>query len=181
MQVEDSDDTAYMGRPIRGAEIQILSGDVPQPCGSPGEVALRGSCMMAAYVGEEQQSCSRFWKGYFRTGDLGWRDESGNLYVAGRLRPWINTGGVKVDPLEVQQVLRQIPGVRNCKVGPEPGPRGMDIVAVEIELEPDASMTRADVVQHCRRYMAEFKIPRVVRFTSALAADLTGKTPERWS
>jgi long-chain acyl-CoA synthetase len=57
----------------------------------------------------------------------------------------------------------------------------MEIVASVIAPEPGTNLTRAAVIQHCRRHLAEFKIPRVIRFAAAIAADLTGKSPQTWS
>jgi malonyl-CoA/methylmalonyl-CoA synthetase len=178
IQKEDSADRECVGQPLPGTEIRILSGDAEQPCGELGEIAVRGPGVITGYLGETPV---RLWNGFLRTGDLGRMDAEGKLYVAGRLQPWINTGGVKVDPAEVQRVIGAMAGVRECRVEGEPGPGGMEIVAAVIAPEPGTSLTRAAVIQHCRKHLAEFKIPRVVRFTTAIAADLGGKSPRPWS
>ena len=180
VQSEDSEDPACVGRPIPGNEVRILSGESEQADGQMGEIAVRGPGVVTRYLGETPASATRFWNGFLRTGDLGWVDPSGRLYLAGRMRPWINSGGIKIDPMEVQQVLRRLPGVRNCTVEPEAGPGGTDIVAASIVAACDHTLTRAGVIRHCRKHLAEFKIPRVVRFVAAEATDLTGKTPKPW-
>lgn len=166
-----------VGRPVPGTEIRILAGDVSQPAGQVGEIAVRGPCVLTGYVGEPGPFCN----GFLRTGDRGWIDENGFLYLVGRLKPWINAGGVKVDPTEVRRVLSAMPGVRECMVEPEKGPQGVDIVAAVIAPEPGVDLTRADVIRHCRQHLAEYKIPRVMRFVPCLAADLAGKAPKQWA
>jgi long-chain acyl-CoA synthetase len=179
IESEELEDPACVGRPIPGTEVRILSGEIEQAEGEIGEIVVRGPGVVTRYLGEEAAP-ARFWNGFLRTGDLGWLDPAGRLYLAGRMRPWINAGGTKIDPVEVQRVLRQIPGVRDCTVEPESGPGGKDIVAASIVSEPGYTLTRAGVIQHCRKHLAEFKIPRVVRFEAAAATDLTGKTPKPW-
>jgi len=181
IQSEDSGAPGSVGRPIPATEVRILAGEAEQVCGEVGEVAVRGPGVVTRFLGDTEAPAVRFWKDYLRTGDQGWVDDRGRLYLSGRLRPWINSGGVKVDPVEVQQVLSQMPGIRECLVEAAQGHNGIDVVAAVIAPEPGVELTRADVIQHCRKVLAEFKIPRVVRFVKALATDLTGKTTRPWT
>ena len=176
VQSEDSPIPGCVGRPIRDTEVRILAEDREQATGEPGEVAVRGPGVVKRFLGDTEALGVRFWKGYLRTGDRGWTDGEGRLYLTGRLRPWINSGGVKVDPAEVQSALSRMSGVRECLVEAEQGPGGMDVVAAVIVPERGLKLTRAEVIQHCRTSLAEFKIPRVIRFAPSLATDLTGKT-----
>jgi long-chain acyl-CoA synthetase len=181
IESEEMPDPACVGVPIPGNEIRILSGDVEQVDGEMGEIVVRGPGVVTQYLGEAPAPATHFWQGFLRTGDLGWKDLSGRLFLAGRMRPWINAGGTKIDPVEVQRVIRQIPGVLDCTVEAEAGPGGKDIVAASIVAESGGELTRAAVMQHCRKHLAEFKIPRVIKFVAAAAADLTGKTPKPWA
>ena len=164
-----------MGLPYPEKQIRILGeDDQPLPAGMQGEIAIGGPGVMTGYLDDPEATAAKFVDGFVRTGDMGWLDERGQLYVAGRIQPWINTGGAKVDPLEVQLVLQKLSGVRDCVVVPEPGPRGNDLVAATIVAEPSVKLVRADVIRHCRQHLAEYKIPQVVRFVEALS-DITGK------
>jgi long-chain acyl-CoA synthetase len=168
-----------VGIPPPDTELRILPiaepASEPLPPGSIGEIAVRGPGVMTGYFEDPEATAALMKDGFLRTGDMGWLDELGRLYLKGRIRPWINAGGVKVDPVEVQNVLRSIPGVRDCVVQAEPGPRDMEIVAATIALEPGAFLTRSDVIRFCRPSLAEFKIPRVIRFVETLVTDITGK------
>ena len=181
VQSEDSEIPGFVGRPIRDTEIRILADGRELATGEMGEVVVRSPSIVKRLLGEAEEIGGRFCEGYLRTGDLGWTDGQGQLYLSGRLRPWINSGGVKIDPAEVQQALGQMPGIRECLVEAAPGPGGMDVVSAVIVAEPGVELTRVDVIQYCRQVLAEFKIPRVVRFVPALATDLTGKRARSWS
>ncbi len=170
-----------VGRVFFGVEVRILAGGEQQAPGCAGEIAVRGPDIMQAYLNDPEATAARFTDGFLRTGDAGWLDEEGRLFLTGRIQPWINTGGVKVDPLEVQTVLRALPGVRDCLVRAEAGPRGMDIIAAMIASEAGVELTRADVIRHCRGRLAQHKIPRAIHFVSSLAKDLTGKSSSSWS
>ncbi len=165
------------GHPVPGNDIRILNGEEEQAPGEIGEIALQGPGVVTRYLGESEPPAGRFWNGYLRTGDLGRMDDGGRLHLAGRARAWINSGGVKIDPAEVQQVISRMPGVRECMVEAAPGPGGRDVVAAVIAPEPGVEITRAEVLRHCRESLAEFKIPRVVQFVPHLATSLTGKRP----
>lgn len=136
--------------------------------------------MMAGYVGEPELNETAFADGFFRMGDLGRIAASGELVLDGRSKRWINSGGIKVDPVEVENAIGRLPAVAQCKVGPGRGPRDIEVIAARIVLRPDAALSRADVIGHCRRFLADYKIPRVIEFVEALPVDLAGKTPMEW-
>jgi long-chain acyl-CoA synthetase len=146
--------------------------------GAIGEVVVRGPGVIESYAAPADASPPRFWRGFYRTSDLGFLNERGELHLVGRKQQRINIGGTKVDPNEVRRVLNQILGVRDCKVEAEPGPRGLELIAATIVTAPGVELTRADVIRHCRLHLAEYKIPRVIRLVAALDADLTGKLTE---
>jgi len=179
IQREDDVPEGCVGLPPPGTEIRIYDGDRIQPAGEPGEIAVRGPGVMSGYLDDDAATAALMINGFLRTGDAGWLDEQGRLYFNGRIRPWINAGGIKIDPVEVQNVLRKMPGVRDCLVRGEPGPRGLEIVAANIAAEPGVELRRAEVVAHCRVHLAEYKIPRMIRFVAAMTSDLTGKSRVR--
>ncbi len=180
IQREDSVPAYCVGSLVPGIEAVILDRDAALPAGESGEVAIKGASVAAGYVGESELF-PRLWNGFLRTGDLGRLDEQGRLYILGRVVPWINIGGLKVDPAEVQRVIASLDGVRECSVEAETNPRGLDVVAATIALEPGLTLSRANIIGHCRAHMAEYKIPRVIKFISELTTDVSGKRPKPWS
>jgi len=170
-----------VGRIIDGNEVRILVEGAPQSPGVGGEIAIRSPGVMTGYLNDPEATAAIMTDGFLRTGDTGWLDQQGRLFFTGRIRPWINAGGVKVDPIEVQNAIRGIAGVRDCLVRAEPGPRGLDLVAAVIVLEPGLTLTRADVIRHCREHLADYKIPRVFHWVDSMATDLTGKALAKWA
>jgi acyl-CoA synthetase (AMP-forming)/AMP-acid ligase II len=179
LQTEDAPE-GCVGVPVPGTEIRILNEGEEVSSGRKGEIGVGGPGVFTGYHDETRDNAGRFWKQFFRTGDLGALDERGRLYLCGRLEPRLNVGGVKVDPNEVRGVITLMNGVRACMLDAEPGPRGVDVIAATIVVEPGVEISRANVLRHCRQHLAEFKIPRRLRFHSASSADPTGKTPRPW-
>lgn len=145
-----------------------------------GEIAVQGPALMTGYVHEPELNQHAFRDGFFRTGDCGYLTATGELVLQGRSKRWLNLGGVKVDPVEVEQVLATLPAVRQCRVVAEPGPKGIDVIVARIGLHSGTELPRADVIAHCRRSLADYKIPRVITFVETLPVDLTGKDSLRW-
>jgi len=109
------------------------------------------------------------------TGDVGRLDEHGNLFVLDRKGHLITRGGANVYPAEVERVLRTLPGVAHSAVIGVPDPRLGERVAVAIEPEPGATLTRDVVVDHCVAHLARYKVPEVVVFVETLPRNAMGK------
>lgn len=155
-----------VGRPVPGVEVRIAAG----------EITVRSPTTMRGYVGEPEFNERLFVDGFFRTGDLGRFDEHGNLLLGGRTKRVLNVGGVKVDPVEIENVLAMLPAVRQCRVSGVADERQTEIIRCELELRPGHRLDRTEIIAHCRRHLAEYKIPRVIRFVSEIRTDLAGKT-----
>jgi long-chain acyl-CoA synthetase len=159
---------AFVGSPIPGVEVQRF--------GATGELAVRSPAVMSGYFGEEALNTEVFKDGFFLTGDLGFIDERGELYLTGRSRRVINLGGIKVDPTEVERVVEELPGVDACFVDAGAGGQEGEIIRARIVLRPGVEITRAKVVEMCRSRLAEYKLPRIIEFLDALPTSVSGKT-----
>jgi acyl-coenzyme A synthetase/AMP-(fatty) acid ligase len=93
----------------------------------------------------------------------------------------INMAGVKVDPVEIEQAVESLEGVVACEVDSGNGDRESELIRARIELREGVEMTRADVIAHCRRRLADYKLPRVIEFVEALPVTLAGKISSPWS
>lgn len=177
VQMESNTDIeGLVGMPLSGVEIRILGDDGSTlPEGAPGEVAVRGPAMMNGYVDDAELNARAFIDGFFRMGDTGRLTADGALMLEGRSKRWVNLGGVKVDPVEVENALHEMPAIRRCHVTESRDERGLAVLAVYIELRPGAAATRRDITAHCRQRLAEYKIPRVIEFADSLSQDATGK------
>jgi long-chain acyl-CoA synthetase len=174
-------ESGCVGRPFPGIEVRIADPNgAALPMHAEGEVLIKSPTMMKAYLQGNEPEDRGFVDGYFRTGDLGRFDLEGNLIVSGRIQHRINLAGIKVDPVEIENVLRLLPEVRDCCVRGRNHPRQGEIIEALIVVRPARILTRRMVVEHCRRNLAEYKIPRVIEFHQSIPRDLMSKLPDSW-
>ena len=172
---------AFVGAPIAGVEVRIIDpgGRLLSP-GAAGEVTVRSEAVMAGYAGEPELNQHIFADGFFKTGDLGHVDTEGNLYLTGRMRPVINAGGVKVDPVEIEETIEALPSVSACRVDAVAEGRAGEVIRARVVVRQGQRMTRRDVIEQCRLSLAEYKLPRIVEFVETLPTTMTGKIPAAW-
>jgi acyl-CoA synthetase (AMP-forming)/AMP-acid ligase II len=169
------------GRPCPGIELQVTddSGN-PVGAGQPGELAVRGSNVMPGYWNNEVATADVFRNGFYRTGDIGYQDHSGFVYVLDRLKDMIVTGGENVYSGEVEAVIFTHPAVREVAVFGIPDSRWGEIVAARVVLKPQAQLTAETLTSYCRQSLANFKVPRHIDFSeSELPKNPTGKVMKR--
>ncbi|HAX44654.1 MAG TPA: AMP-binding protein [Bryobacteraceae bacterium] len=171
-----------VGRPLPTVSVRILdTAGRSLPPGETGEVAVRGPAMMHGYLDEPELNAASFVDGHFRMGDSGRFSPEGHLFLEGRLKRWINLGGVKVDPVEVENVLHELGGVAYCHVLESRNGAGLAMVKARIQTCPGATLSRRDVIEHCRSYLAEYKIPREIEFAGEVCSEGLGKNPKEWT
>lgn len=159
-----------------GMDVRILGAN-NEPLGEKqiGEVVIRGDNLMAGYEDNPEENARLFSDAGFRTGDLGYLDEDGYLYLTGRVKDMINRGGEKVSPHEVDQVLLSHPAVADAASFAVPHPTlGEDVGAV-VTLRPGVSATVDDLKAFLRERIAFFKIPRLLRFVDDIPRGANGK------
>jgi long-chain acyl-CoA synthetase len=179
----DADPTvsrASVGHPMRGIEVQVVDDEGRTRSGSEtGEIEFRSRALTAGYVGEHAPANEAFHDGWFRTGDLGHVDETGNLYVTGRTKLFISTSGFKVDPFEVEAMLRAHPGVADVVVVGVKGELGEEIVKAVVVPDPAAAIDRQRLPEEllvlCREGLAPFKVPRIVELRDEIPRSPLGK------
>lgn len=147
--------------------------------GERGEIVIRGHNVMIHYHQNEAANQSTFEHGWFRSGDEGFfhTDEDGNPYffITGRLKELIIRGGVNVSPLEIDEVIMAIPGVKaGIAVGFENNMYGEEVGAY-VELEDGSSITEEDIVKACSKELAFHKCPKVIVFGNEIPVTSTGK------
>lgn len=167
-----------VGAPMRGVQLRILDPDDPDPAaprsvGAEGHVAVAAPSMLESYVGEPT---SPFVDGWFLTGDLGRLDEAGRLWITGRLKLQIDVGGLKVNPLEIEAVLREHPAVRECVVVPMAVADTVDRLRAIVVPAPGGPAVVAETLRSwVRGRLAPHKVPRVIEFRDDLPRTAAGK------
>ena len=171
---------ATVGRPLPGFELAIEDPETrrPLPAGEVGEIKVRGYVTCGYYRAEDKNREAFDDEGWFLTGDLGYRDESGRLHFRGRLKEMIKTGGINVAPVEVEEVLMSHPGVEQAYVvGLPDADRDEIVVAVVVPREDPRGADEAALRAHCAGTLAAYKRPRRYRLVAAgdLPLTTTGK------
>lgn len=149
--------------------------DILQP-GVVGEIIVKGPCMMAGYYNRPDATASTMYKGWYHSGDLGYMDEEGYLYVADRVDDMVISGGENIYPREVEDVLYEHAGVLDVAVLGEPDEKwGERVVAVVVKKDP--TLTEADLEHFCKTSpkLADYKRPRNYVFVEALPRNASGK------
>lgn len=143
--------------------------------GEHGEIVLRGPNMSRRYYNDDAATEAAFRSGWFRTGDLGYLDADGYLFIVGRIKDVINRGGQKVSPLEVEEVLLSHPAVLEAGVFPIPHPKLGENVAAVVVLRPNSEATSDQLRQFARKRLAAYKLPSLIRSVAALPKGASGK------
>jgi acyl carrier protein len=159
-----------------GAEIAIMDGDGRRlPSGKRGEIALRGPTITRGYDNDAAATAAAFRDGWFRTGDVGYLDTDGYLFIVGRIKEIINRGGQKVAPAEVEEVLLRHPDVAEAAVFSVPHSRLGADVAAAVVLRPRAKASARKLRDFVRQRLAAFKVPGLIRIVPKIPKSPAGK------
>ena len=167
-----------VGKPIWGTQTQIWDEEsrvLPPGKDNVGEVVTRGLHVMKGYLNNPDATADAFAGGWFHTGDLGYFDEDGFLFIVARKKELIIRGGYNVYPPEIEDVLHAHPAIAEAAVIGVPDDRlGEEVMAV-VTLRPDASLSAPDLIAYCKEQMAAYKYPRVIEFRDELPKNAIGK------
>ena len=160
-----------VGKPLLFSSVQIAN---PDEAGI-GEIIVRSPSVMAGYYNNPEATAGALQDGALHTGDLGYLDEDGDLWMVQRRTDLIITGGENVYPAEVEAVLRQHPDVAvACVVGVSHPEWGQQVAAM-VQLAENAGITTDELRNFCRQYLAGYKVPKRVVFVPAVPQTASGK------
>lgn len=153
------------GRAVIGVDISILDEQGnPQPAGTNGEIAVRGPGVSPGYWNLPEVTAAALHNGWLRTGDAGYLDEDGFVYIADRIKDMIISGGENVYPAEVELALLRHPGIAECAVIGIPSEQWGEQVHGIVRLADGHSADEAELLAHCREHLAGYKCVRSVEF-----------------
>jgi acyl-CoA synthetase (AMP-forming)/AMP-acid ligase II len=159
-----------------GPEVSIVDEQGKRlPTGQTGEVAIRGRNVMGGYEHHQAANDSAFTDGWFRTGDEGYLDEEGYLYLTGRLKEIINRGGEKVAPREIDEQLLAHPAVAQAVTFALPHSTLGEDIAAAVVLERETTITPEELQKFLRDRLADFKIPQKIVILTEIPKGPTGK------
>jgi long-chain acyl-CoA synthetase len=169
-----------IGLPIPTVEIRILDADgVAVADGVYGEVCVRGPSVMMGYHKQPEATRESFFGDWFRTGDLGYRDSDGYIYLVDRIKDLIITNGMNVYPRVIEEALYAHPEVAEAAVVGDPDARHGEIPVAHVVLRPGSSATSASLRAWCREHLGRHEVPRRFVVTDALPKNAAGKILKR--
>jgi acyl-CoA synthetase (AMP-forming)/AMP-acid ligase II len=156
--------------------VRVVDDDAnPVAPGTIGEITLEGPSTMASYYGREEATAESLRDGWLYTGDLGYLDDGGRVHISGRKKSMIKTGGFSVDPVEIENVMLDFPGVREAGVVGVPDEHWGEQVVAFVATTAGAEVAEPELLAHVKAQLAGFKCPKQLWFLDELPKTGTGK------
>jgi acyl-CoA synthetase (AMP-forming)/AMP-acid ligase II len=168
---------ASAGRPAPLVQVAIMDSEtgVLLPDGERGEIVVRSSLVMAGYYKNQEATAEASRFGWHHTGDVGYLDDEGYLFIVDRLKDMIITGGFNVYSAEVEQALMQHPSVRDCAVIGLPDEKWGERVEAVVELKPGQAIEPAELIAFVKERIGSVKAPKRVQLWAELPRSRVGK------
>ena len=164
------------GKPLISVEVRVVGQDGAElPRGEVGEIVARGGTVMLGYWNKPEATAEAVRNGWMHTGDSGYMDDDGLIYVVDRLKDMIVTGAENVYSAEVENAISSHPSVAMCAVIGVPNQKWGESVHAVIVSKPGAPVTAEEIIAHCRERIAGYKCPRSVEFRDELPLSSVGK------
>ena len=144
-----------------------------------GEIWIKGPNVMKEYYRKPEETAKTIVNGWLRSGDIGYMDEEGYVFIVDRLKDMINSAGLKIWPREVEEVLYTHPNVRECAVIGVPHKVFGETVKAVIALNEPGKTTSEEIINLCKEHLADYKAPRIVEFLDELPKNPSGKILKR--
>jgi o-succinylbenzoate---CoA ligase len=167
------------GLPLLPTSLRIAGPTGDLPPGAVGEIIVRGPTVTPGYLGRPEATAETIRDGWLRTGDLGYLDADGYLYVLDRRDDLIISGGENVYPAEVEAALLAHPAVADAGVIGRPDPRWGQTPLALVQLRPGAAASAPELIAFCRARLAAYKTPAAVEFVDTLPRNAAGKLLRR--
>jgi len=165
-----------VGQPSPLITVRIVDdNNQPLPAGSRGEICVRGDLVMKGYYKEPEKTAETIIDGWLHTGDIGYFDDEGYLYLTDRKKDMIISGGFNVYPIEVERIVWGHPAVQDCAVIGVPDADWGEAVKAVVELKPGASVSAEELIAFCRERLGGVKTPKSIDFIETLPRSPVGK------
>jgi long-chain acyl-CoA synthetase len=176
----ETDKCGTAGKPISGIEVKIFDKkDQEMPQGERGEIVIRGHNVMKGYYRNPEATAEALRNGWFHSGDIGYIDEDGDVFIVDREKDMILRGGYNVYPREVEEVLYKHPAIMEAAVIGIPDERYGEEVKAVVSLKPDQVASPEEIKAYCKKHLAAYKYPRHIEIIDSLPKGPTGKLLKR--
>lgn len=174
------DKIGSVGRALAHVEIEVRDNDGKTlPAGEAGEICLRGPKITGGYWNDPDKTAAAFHDDWFRSGDVGYLDAEGFLYLTDRMKDMIISGGENIASSEVERVIYQIPGVCEAAVIGVPDEKWGERPVAVVAMVPGTTLDFQTLSRHCRAHLAGFKTPKELMLRDQLPRNPSGKVLKR--
>ena len=164
------------GQSVPGSEIRVVSRDGQDcPTGGVGEIIVAGAQLMTGYWNRPDDTADAVRDGWLHTGDAGYFDSDGYLYIHDRMKDMIVSGAENVYPAEVERVLAQFPGIADVAVIGVPDKQWGESVKAVVVAKTGETLSESDIIEYARKHIARFKCPKSVDFVESIPRNPSGK------
>lgn len=165
-----------VGKALPNTQLQIIDGEgCTLPVGEIGEICIKGTQIMKGYLKNDEETKQAIKDGWLYSGDLGYLDEDGYLYIVDRKKDLIIRGGENIYPIEVENVLYQIPGIIDAAVIGVPDPIYGEIPKAIVVLKEDGVISTQEIMNYARTKLAKYKVPHIVEVVTEMPRNPSGK------
>jgi acyl-CoA synthetase (AMP-forming)/AMP-acid ligase II len=169
-----------IGKAGVGVVLRLCDDDLNDvPDGEVGEIVTRSDAVMSGYLDQPEATAEVLVDGWFRGGDMAWRDADGYLYLSGRKKDMIIRGGENIYPIEIEHVLMSHPSVREVAVVGVADEHWGEIVRAHIVPEPGREIDDVELREYCRAKIAGYKVPALFELHDELPRNASGKVLKR--
>ncbi|MFH1241721.1 MAG: long-chain fatty acid--CoA ligase [Pseudomonadota bacterium] len=174
------DKIGSVGKPVPHLQVRVVDDNGNDASlNELGEICLRGPKVFKGYWKNPAATAEAIRKGWFHTGDIGTLDEDGYLYIMDRKKDMIISGGENIASPEVERVLYELPAVLEAAVVGIPHPKWLEVPKAYVVVKEGETLTEKEIVQHCTKKLAKFKVPKEIEFISELPRNPSGKVLKR--
>lgn len=167
-----------VGQPLTGVELQVVDEQGrPLPSGKVGQLVIRDRSVSTGYMNQEEANRATFRNGWCQTGDCGYIDDDGFIYIVGRDKDMIIKGGYNIYPAEIEDVLLKHPKIKDAAVVGVPDPVKGELVQAFLVLKQEVS--EEELIAYCRENLAAYKVPNQFKYREDLPRGATGKVLKR--
>jgi long-chain acyl-CoA synthetase len=159
--------------------VDAEKGEKELPPGEVGEFIIRAPQLMKEYWGKPEETAQAIRNGWLYTGDLGYMDEDGYMFIVDRKKDVIKPSGFQVWPREVEEVIASHPAVGEVGVAGIPDPYQGEAVKAWVVLQPGRTDCADELREYCRQKLAAYKVPKQIEFIDSLPKSLIGKVLRR--
>ncbi|MFQ5643112.1 MAG: class I adenylate-forming enzyme family protein [Thiogranum sp.] len=172
----DGDCWASIGTPMHNVRVTIVDdNNEPVPVGESGELIICSPALTDGYANLDEVNRETFRDGCFWSGDTGHKDPDGNIFITGRKKLFINAGGNKVDPGQVEEIISRHPAVDEVVVVGVKGQYGQEIIKAAVVKKAGQDCSAEEIKEWCNGKLADFKVPRIIEFRDEIPRSPLGK------